>query len=250
MWGIESQVNGSAVEVRGPRARRERVMRPVRSVEPSAGAAGALDSGAREAFEREALVHMGVLYNAALYMTRDPARAEDIVQETLLKAFRFWHRYEPGTNCKAWLFRILTNTFINRSRRKTPIIDSMDASERECSGAPLAEQSAFYESPEASFFGALFPAHVHAAVESLPELFRVPVVLADLNDFSYKEIADIMGCPVGTVMSRLFRGRKRLQEVLFGYAVEIGVVPEAEARDATGALSLDAWRARRKGDEP
>jgi RNA polymerase sigma-70 factor (ECF subfamily) len=242
MWGNETQVHGG--EVQGPKTQRLRVAN--RRAQPEAESEAARAARlARESFEAEALVHMGVLYNAALYMTRDPARAEDIVQETLLKAFRFWHRYEPGTHCKAWLFRILTNTFINRSRRKTPVIDSLDASERECSGVSLAEQSAFYESPEASYFAGLFPEDVRAAVESLPELFRVPVVLADLQDFSYKEIADIMGCPVGTVMSRLFRGRRRLQEVLFGRAVELGIIPRAEACDGSGALSLDAWRARK-----
>jgi RNA polymerase sigma-70 factor (ECF subfamily) len=246
MWGNEIEVRGDEVQV--PRAQRTRAT--TRRPRPEPESAVAAEARAvRESFEAEALVHMGVLYNAAVYMTRDPARAEDIVQETLLKAFRFWHRYERGTNCKAWLFRILTNTFINRSRRKTPVIDSLDASERECSGVALAEQSAYYEGPEATYFASLYPEDVRAAVEGLPELFRVPVVLADLQDFSYKEIADIMGCPVGTVMSRLFRGRKRLQEVLFGRAIELGVIPRAEALDATGALSLDAWRARRKALE-
>lgn len=204
------------------------------------------EEAARAAFHDEALPHMDSLYNAALYMTRDAALAEDLVQETFLKAFRFWHRYEQGTNCKAWLFRILTNTFINKNRRKKQVILSMDASEQELSGDIVSERSRFYDSPEKEFLSSLFPEHVKQAIEALPDNFRIPVILADLHDFSYKEIADIMECPVGTVMSRLFRGRKRLQEVLFDYAVELGVIPREEARDDTGAVSLDAYRARKK----
>jgi RNA polymerase sigma-70 factor (ECF subfamily) len=204
------------------------------------------ENEARAAFEQEALPQMGALYNAALYMTRNPATADDLVQETMLKAFRFWHRYESGTNCKAWLMRILTNTFINKSRRKQHLQDSLDASEREISGAPFVESSAFYADPEADYVGKLFPEHMRQAIENLPENFRIPVILADLHDFSYKEIADIMDCPVGTVMSRLFRGRQRLQEVLFGYAVELGIIAPSAASDPSGAISLDAYRARRK----
>ena len=204
------------------------------------------DEDDRRAFESEALPHMQTLLNAALYMTRNPAGAEDLVQETLLKAYRFWHRYERGTNCKAWLFRILTNTFINRNRKKQHLHESLDASEREVSGTNLAHTSAFYETPEVDYMGKLFPEHVKAAVEALPENFRIPVILADLHDFSYKEIADIMECPVGTVMSRLFRGRKRLQEQLFEYAIELGIIDVSSARDAAGAVSLDAYRERRK----
>lgn len=204
------------------------------------------DEDDRRAFEAEALPHMQTLLNAALYMTRNPAGAEDLVQETLLKAYRFWHRYEKGTNCKAWLFRILTNTFINRNRKKQHLHESLDASEREVSGTNLSETSSFYETPEMDYVGKLFPEHVKAAVEALPENFRIPVILADLHDFSYKEIADIMECPVGTVMSRLFRGRKRLQEQLFEYAIELGIIDRKAAQDAAGAISLDAYRERRK----
>ncbi|MFT7579443.1 MAG: RNA polymerase sigma-70 factor (ECF subfamily) [Myxococcota bacterium] len=205
------------------------------------------EAATQAAFESEALVHMQTLYNAALYMTRSPGGAEDLVQETFLKAFRFWHRYEQGTNCKAWLFRILTNTFINRNRRKKRIHVSMDASDYELSSEVMAEKSNYYDSPEKEYLSKLFPEHVRDAIEALPESFRIPVVLADLHDFSYKEIADIMECPVGTVMSRLFRGRKRLQEALFEYAVELGVISASKAKDEeTGAVSLDAYRSRKK----
>lgn len=197
-------------------------------------------------FRTEALTHMESLYNAALYMTRSPGEAEDLVQETFLKAYRFWDRYEPGTNCKAWLFRILTNTFINRNRKKQKLFTEIDDAAAEASSAPQFEYSSFYGTPESAYLQQLFPEHVQQAVESLPDNFRLPVILADLHDFSYKEIADIMDCPVGTVMSRLFRGRKKLQEVLFEYAVEQGIVPRGKALDDEGTISLEAFRSRKK----
>lgn len=200
----------------------------------------------RDAFRAEALTHMESLYNAALYMTRDQGEAEDLVQETFLKAYRFWHRYQPGTNCKAWLFRILTNTFINRNRKKKRIHSPLEDSEHETSSSRHIEHSSFYSTPEGAYLSQLFPEHIRSAVESLPENFRLPVILADLHDFSYKEIAEIMECPVGTVMSRLFRGRKKLQEALFEYAVEQGIISKAAARDGDGAISLQAYRARKK----
>ena len=207
---------------------------------------GRSSNDSRDVFKREALSHMESLYNAALYMTRDPGAAEDLVQETYLKAHRFWHRYEPGTNCKAWLFRILTNTFINRNRKAQKILASIEDTEAETASSPMFEHCSFYGSPEGAYLKKLFPDHVRHAVESLPENFRLPVILADLHDFSYKEIADIMDCPVGTVMSRLFRGRKKLQETLFEYAIELGVIPKQHALDENGAISLEAFRTRKK----
>ena len=201
---------------------------------------------ARAAFNLEAMVHFDALYEGARYMTRGSDEAQDLVQETLLKAFRFWDRYQPGTNCKAWLFRILTNTFINSTRKRRPtagILDEVDSAERafDTYGA-----SNFYQSPDIQAAGRMVPERVQRAIEELPETFRVPVVLADLQDFSYKEIAEILDCPVGTVMSRLHRGRQRLQEQLFEHAVEAGVIPRDDAALEDGTLSLDAYRARRK----
>jgi RNA polymerase sigma-70 factor (ECF subfamily) len=199
----------------------------------------------RQAFKNEALSHMETLYSAALYMTRDPGRAEDLVQDTYLKAYRFWDQYQAGTNCKAWLFRILTNTYINRNRRKPRLHVSFDDLPMEIDSTSMAEGSRFYQTPDAHFLRELFPEHVQRALESLPDSFRLPVILADLQDFSYKEIADIMDCPVGTVMSRLFRGRQRLQEALFEYAVETGIIPRQAAVADDGTLSLEAYRKRR-----
>ena len=143
-------------------------------------------------FNQEALTHMQTLYRGALFMTKDPAAAEDLIQETFLKAHRFWHRYQPGTNCKAWLFRIMTNTFINRSRKRSVIHASIDDVDAEISASPIHDHNGFYGTPESSFMSQLFPEHIRQAVESLPESFRIPVVLADLHDFSYKEIAEMV----------------------------------------------------------
>lgn len=197
-------------------------------------------------FQREALVHMSSLFQAARYLTRDDAAAEDLVQETLLKAHRFWHRYQEGTNCKAWLFRIQTNTFLNSTRKKSRTMALIEDADSEAASSTLYEQSAFYGTPESQYLQGMLPEMIQDALEALPENFRLPVILADLQDFSYTEVADIIGCPVGTVMSRLFRGRKRLQEALFAHAVEQGIIDPSGAQDADGALSLDAYRARKK----
>ena len=179
-------------------------------------------------------------------MTRGGDEAQDLVQETLLKAFRFWDRYQSGTNCKAWLFRIMTNTFINSLRKRRPLaglLDEVDSADRAFDAYGASE---FYQSPAKQAEGRMIPERVQQAIESLPESFRVPVVLADLQDFSYKEISEILDCPVGTVMSRLHRGRQKLQEQLFEHAVEVGVIPRDRAALEDGTLSLDAYRQRRK----
>jgi len=211
------------------------------------GKAQKSEEASRVAFQNEALQHMESLYNAALYMTRGEEEAQDLVQETFLKAYRFWDRYQQGTNCKAWLFRIMTNTFINRNRRKQRLLTPIEDAIAEASSATHdRSKSDFYQTPESSYMARLFPEHVQKAVEELPDNFRIPVVLADLHDFSYKEIADIMDCPVGTVMSRLFRGRKKLQETLFEYAVEQGYIPKKKALASDGTISLDAYREHKK----
>jgi RNA polymerase sigma-70 factor (ECF subfamily) len=192
------------------------------------------------------MIHFDALYESARYMTRGGDEAQDLVQETLLKAFRFWERYQDGTNCKAWLFRIMTNTFINSLRKRRPLaglLDEVDSSERAFNTYGASE---FYRSPATQAEARMLPDRVRLAIESLPESFRVPVVLADLQDFSYKEISEILDCPVGTVMSRLHRGRQKLQEQLFEHAVEVGVIPRSRASLQDGTLSLDAYRQQRK----
>ena len=197
-------------------------------------------------FEQVALPYIDELYSTALRYTRNPQGAEDLVQETMLKAHRFWHRYKEGTNCKAWLFRIQTNTFLNAARKKSRAMTLIEDADADAATDGFYEQSSFYGTPETHYLQGAMPETIKEALEALPETFRIPVVLADLQDVSYKEIAEIIDCPVGTVMSRLFRGRKRLQEALFAHAVEQGIIDPAAARDADGALSLDAYRARKK----
>jgi RNA polymerase sigma-70 factor (ECF subfamily) len=201
----------------------------------------------RTAFETEAMPHAHGLYGAAMRLTRSPDDAADLVQETFLKAFRAFDQFEPGTNCKAWLFRILTNTFINKYRRKTKERDILEGSERTAAEHQLVHlpsKRAFLD-PEGHLADQTFADEVLAALDKVPEDFKAVVVLADVEGLAYKEIADICEIPVGTVMSRLFRGRRILQEQLFDYAVEVGVLrPTLDAGGGT-ALSLDDYRKRR-----
>jgi len=205
----------------------------------------------RADFEREALPHLSALYAAALRMTRNDKDAEDLVQEALLRAYRFFDTFEAGTNCKAWLFRILTNVFCNQYRereREHAIMTEVESSsanlEQFLGGAAAAAPDG--RDSETALLGRMVSADVEKALASVPSDFRMAVILADLEDFSYKEIAEIMDCPAGTVMSRLYRGRKILQGLLHSYAVEQGIISGKEADAAGGqTLNLDAYRRRR-----
>jgi RNA polymerase sigma-70 factor (ECF subfamily) len=179
----------------------------------------------RNEFEAAAMIHVDALYATGLRMTRDPRDAEDLVQDTMLTAFRFFHRFEPGTNCKAWLFKILTNTFINKYRKRVREREVRDVIDQEEMPSLMSEDvAAASKDPEGRFVNNLLSDDVRRALEAVPHDYRMAVVLCDLEDFSYKEIADIMDCPVGTVMSRLHRGRRILQKALRDYAVREGVV--------------------------
>jgi len=180
----------------------------------------------RAAFAQEAMQHAGQLYNAALRMTRNKSDAEDLVQETYLRAYRGYGNFEEGTNLRAWLFRILTNTVINSYRAKQRRVQESDLGEiedlylyRRIANADVASRSA-----EDTLFEFFTDDEVKAALESLPENFRLPVLLADVDEFSYKEIAEMLDIPIGTVMSRLHRGRKAMQKMLADYATERGLL--------------------------
>lgn len=196
------------------------------NVEPLNG----LDQDTRTRLEQAALEHIDALYRTALRMTRNPSDAEDLVQEAYLRAFRSLHQFTEGTNLRAWLFRILTNTYINEYRRR----------QRRPSSSSLDDLEEFYlydhlidsrvqppdERPEDVVLERLTVDNVIQAIESLPEEFRQVVLLADVEGFSYREIAEIVDIPVGTVMSRLFRARRRLQRQLYDSAVEAGILKE------------------------
>ena len=181
-------------------------------------------------FADQAMEYMPSLYTAALRMTRNPADAEDLVQETYLKAYRAFHTFQEGTNLKAWLYRILTNTFINayRSKKRKPEQSDIEDVEdlylyRRLGGL---EAAAAGRSAEEEVLEHFTDTEVKEAVESLPENFRMAVLLADVEGFSYKEIAEILDIPIGTVMSRLHRGRRALQKALFEFGMERGLVGE------------------------
>ncbi|MGH2821194.1 MAG: sigma-70 family RNA polymerase sigma factor [Actinomycetota bacterium] len=184
----------------------------------------------RARFQEEALPLLDSLYGAALRMTRNPQDAEDLVQETMLRAYRAFDRFEPGTNLKAWLFRILTNAYINTYRKKQR--EPQKISQDEIEDFDLYQElkqhdPQFTETPETIVLDSLVDSDIVEALEDLPEQFRLAVLLSDLEGFSYAEMAEILDVPMGTVMSRLHRGRKALQKRLWDLARERGIVKGA-----------------------
>jgi RNA polymerase sigma-70 factor (ECF subfamily) len=185
------------------------------------------DPALRERFEREVLPLLPNLYSAALRMTRNPADAEDLVQETYLRAYRGFSGFEEGTNLRAWMYRILTNTFINsyRKKQREPVTVQEDDIDEWYLFDKLGE-SGVEPSAEAEVIRSMPDEDVQKALEALPEGFRLAVLLADVEGFSYKEIAQILGIPIGTVMSRLHRGRRALEKALWERVRERGLVSD------------------------
>lgn len=200
---------------------------------------------AREEFEREALAHLDALYGAAMRLTRSPADAEDLVQDAFVKAYRFSHRFEPGTNMKAWLFRILTNTFINKYRRKTRERQVLEGKDAEPVGDGVMSRAAMrtLTDPVAEAHRRIITSEIQAALDTLPEDYRLMIILADVEELSYKEISDVVGCPIGTVMSRLHRARKKMQKRLVAQAAYLGIIEEPPGDEP---VSLEAYRRARE----
>jgi RNA polymerase sigma-70 factor (ECF subfamily) len=221
----------------------------------------------RAEFERQALVHTDALFGAAYRLTRNARDAEDLVQDSLLRAYRFWGSFEQDSNCKAWLLRIVTNTFINeyqRRKRSREVLDAASAEQDATDGVLLHAGATDRQSPERTLLERSVSDDVQRALDSLPDDFRTAVVLCDVQGLSYKEIADIMQTPVGTVMSRLFRGRKLLAAALREFAISEGYVkpdgperteridrPEkSEPREHTDeTIDLEKYRATRTARE-
>ena len=175
-------------------------------------------------FEQEALPHMDVLYNFALRTTGNEDDARDLLQETYLKAYRFWDKYEQGTNIRAWLFRIMKNSYINRYRKETKEPDKVDYDEIENFYNSIRAESTDPNDLQQKLFGNLLGDEVAKALEDLPEDFRTVVILCDIEGLTYEEIAEFVECPIGTVRSRLHRGRKLLQATLYEYAKNQGII--------------------------
>jgi len=198
-------------------------------------------------FEREALSHLNAMYGVACKLTRNPSSAEDLVQDAMLKAMRARHQYQPGTNMKAWLLRIVTTTFLNNFKRQGL---ERDVAEMPAM-APLAEgwtgaaTLRGMRDAESLALQPLLCAELQKALDDLPEEFRLAVVLSDVEELSYKEIAEIMACPVGTVMSRLHRGRRLLKASLLQQARALGIVDEHDAQVTNPPADLNEYRTKR-----
>ena len=195
------------------------------------------DDGASPGFREEALPHLDAVYRFALRLSGDPSEAEDLVQETFLRAYRSWDQFTAGTRAKSWLFTICRNVFLrqrDRTRRHDEIVRTETARVPGQTGGAAINPvwvSSLARDPEGRFFDSIVDDEILRAIDDLPEEYRTAVVLSDLEGLSYDEMAQLMEVPVGTVKSRLFRARRQLQEVLYEYAVEMGYIAERNGGD-------------------
>ncbi|MFH0901507.1 MAG: sigma-70 family RNA polymerase sigma factor [Pseudomonadota bacterium] len=214
----------------------------------------------RTEFEREALPSLPALYSTALRLVRNERDAEDLVQEVMLRAYRCWHQYQPGTNCKAWLFRILSNIFIDychRNKREHALFAaSADDLESGGCGSSESQESSLKDDPEQLLDNRALAASIQEAMNGIRPDYRLVVLLCDVEELSYQEIAEILGCPVGTVMSRLHRARRLLQRALYEKAVEQGIVAP-DRHDLSGGnkgkgsiVDLTTHRREKVGSRP
>lgn len=207
-----------------------------------------MNQTARREFEEIALPQLDAIYGAALRLTRNPAEAEDLVQDTFVRAYRFWHTFKTGTSIKAWLFTILRNTFINRYHRKNRRRSARHDLEGQLTSlgteAAVARPEPTIPGQEMAIGRRLTRERINAALESIPEDYRTAVMLADLEGLAYKEIAEVMDCPIGTVMSRIYRGRRLLQKLLEDHASELGLIPSGDESDDAKTVQLDSYRKR------
>jgi RNA polymerase sigma-70 factor, ECF subfamily len=215
-----------------------------------------MDHTTRQEFEQTALPQLDAMYGAALRLTRNPAEAEDLVQDAFVRAYRFWHTFKTGTSIKAWLFTILRNTFINRyhraNRRRSARTDlEAQLGALGCEVA-VGHPTAKIPGPDQALSARVTREHIMAALDTIPEDYRMAVVLADLEGLAYKEIAEVMDCPIGTVMSRIYRGRKLLHKLLHEHAAELGLVgvapDDADAGKARPDKTVDmaTYRTRKR----
>ena len=214
---------------------------PAGAAEPAVDMATESTEERRIRFERDAMQYVDQLYSAAMRMARNPADAEDLVQEAYTKAFSAFHQYKPGTNLKAWLYRILTNTYINlyRKRQREPLQSNSDTIEDWQLARAESHTSRGLRSAEAEALDHLPDSDVKRALQSIPEEFRLAVYFADVEGFAYKEISDIMNTPIGTVMSRLHRGRKMLRDLLADYAADRGFKGAVESQDPAASTQQE-----------
>jgi len=202
-------------------------------------------------FEEAALEHLDVLYGAAMRLTRNASEAQDLVQDALVRAYRFQHHFEAGTNLKAWLLRILTNTFINHYRRHARERRVLEADDSAPIGDGVMSRAAMRGLMDSTAVAqeGLLREEILGALDKLPEDYRMMIVLADIEELAYKEIAETLSVPIGTVMSRLHRARKMMQKQLIDTAVQMGIVAPTEEADQSvpEAIDIEAYRQRKQG---